>query len=445
MFEVVIIYYIQVEGKYSLLNKKYYKKLLTNLFNESVTSCHPSFLMHKYIPKKKPKGRTVIIGVGKGASEMAKHYEIAWEKKGYGALEGLVLTRYGHSSKCNNIKVIEASHPIPDKNGIFATKEIIKIIEKLTEEDLLIFLLSGGASSLLISPRKGLLLKDKQNITNQLLNSGASISEINAVRKHLSLVKGGQIIKYAYPAKVLTLAISDVPGDYFDVIGSGPTYPDETTRYDAINVLKKYNIKINDKISKVINNDNCETPNKNNKIFRKSEYILVARPQDALTAAAKVAKSSGFNTLILSDCIEGNADDVGIVHSSIVNQVLKFNQPNKKPLCILSGGETTVTVNNKNGRGGRNSQFLLSLAIHLKSASNVYAIACDTDGIDGSENNAGAVIFPDTIKRAYNLGLSPNKFLSENDTYSFFQKLDDLIISGPTNTNVNDFRAILIT
>ena len=407
-------------------------------------SCHPSNLMYKYIPKKKPKGRTIIIGAGKGSSEMAKHFELAWEKKGFGPLEGFILTRYGHASKCINIKIVEASHPIPDKNGILATKNIIKILKELKKEDLLIFLLSGGASSLLVLPRSGLSLKHKQKINNLLLNSGASISEINTVRKHLSLVKGGQLVKYAYPAKVLTLAISDVPGDFYEVIGSGPTYPDETTRYDAINVLKKYNIKYDNNINNVINSANCETPNKNNKIFKNCKYRLIAKSQDALTEAAKIAKSYGFNTLILSDCVEGQSNDVGIVHASIVKQIRKYSKRKKKPLCIFSGGETTVSINNKNGKGGRNTQFLLSLAIHLNSADNVYAISCDTDGIDGSEDNAGAIIFPDTIERASKLGLSPNNFLQNNDTYTFFKKLEDLIISGPTNTNVNDFRAILI-
>ena len=426
------------------MNNKYYKKLLINLFKEAVESCHPSNLMHKYIPSKKPKGRTFVVGAGKGSSEMAKHFEKAWEDKGYGPLNGIVVTRYGHAHKCNNIEIIEASHPIPDKNGVIATKKIIQALKDLQKEDLLIFLISGGASSLLVYPREGLNLKDKQKLNSLLLNSGATISEINMVRKHLSFVKGGQLALYAHPAKVLTLAISDVPGDNYDVIGSGPTCPDETTRFDAIKVLKKYDIKYNNKIKEILSSKKCETPNKNNKVFQNISYKLIAKPQDALNTAKNYIKSYGFKTLILSDSIEGEADDIGLMHSAIVKQVKKFNQPKKPPLCILSGGETTVTIKNLMGKGGRNTQFLLSLAIQLGKYDDVYAIACDTDGIDGSENNAGAVIYPDTIKRAKDLGYDPNHFLRNNNSYKFFNSLGDLVITGPTNTNVNDFRAILI-
>jgi len=253
------------------------------------------------------------------------------------------------------------------------------------------------------------------------------------------------LARYAYPAKTITLAISDVPGDHFGVIASGPTYPDSTSNKDALDVLYKYNISCSKNIYKILKSDNNETPKSNDKIFNYSTFNLIARPQNALLEAAKVAKSQNFYPLILSDSIEGESNDVGLVHSAIVKQVIKFGQPAKAPLCILSGGETTVTIKNNNGKGGRNTQFLLSLAIALASTKNVYAIACDTDGIDGSENNAGAILYPDTLKRAYKKGLNPKDYLERNDSYSFFYKLGDIIETGPTYTNVNDFRAILIT
>ena len=255
------------------MNNNYYRKILENLYIDAMQSCHPSNLMHKYIPKKKPSGRTYVVGAGKASSEMAKYFEKAWEGRGYGKLQGLIISRYGHASKCKNIQVVEASHPVPDDMGFKATKEIIKIAESLKKSDLLIFLVSGGASSLLVNPREGLTLKEKQKLNLSLLRCGATISEINTVRKHLSAVKGGQLALHAYPAKIITLAISDVPGDEYDVIGSGPTYPDKTSRYDAINILNKYNIKYNNKIRRILNNDNCATTNYDNEIFLNTEYL----------------------------------------------------------------------------------------------------------------------------------------------------------------------------
>ncbi len=376
---------------------------------------------------------------------MARAFEIAWKKKGYNDLNGIVITRYGHKRKCENIKIIEASHPKPDKAGLEATNDIINLIKPLKKEDLLVVLISGGGSSLLVSPLKNISLDEKQDLTHDLLRCGATISEINSVRKHLSNVKGGKLARYAYPAKTITLAISDVPGDHFGVIASGPTYPDSTSNKDALDVLYKYNISCSKNIYKILKSDNNETPKINDKIFNYSTFNLIARPQNALLEAAKVAKSQNFYPLILSDSIEGESNDVALVHSAIVKQVIKFGQPAKAPLCILSGGETTVTIKNNNGKGGRNTQFLLSLAIALASTKNVYAIACDTDGIDGSENNAGAILYPDTLERAYKKGLNPKDYLERNDSYSFFYKLGDIIETGPTYTNVNDFRAILIT
>jgi glycerate 2-kinase len=295
-----------------------------------------------------------------------------------------------------------------------------------------------------VAPIDGVSLEEKQELTNSLLKCGASISEINSVRKHLSKVKGGNLASYAYPAKIITLAISDVPGDDFGTIASGPTYPDNTTCLKAFAVLDKYKISCSKNIYDSLNSETNETPDKQDKIFDRSDFKLIAQPQKALLKAAKIAKKHAFSSLILSDSIEGESNDVGMVHASIVKQINKFSQPAKPPLCMLSGGETTVTIKDSNGKGGRNTQFLLSLAISLDSTSNVYAIACDTDGIDGSENNAGALLYPDTIDRAYKLGLNPKEYLEKNDAYTFFSKLGDLVETGPTYTNVNDFRAILI-
>ena len=427
------------------MKNNYYKNILLEMFNQAVLVSHPSNIMKNYIPDIEPSGKVIVVGAGKGSAEMARSFEEAWYNKGYKDLSGLVITRYGHKKKCKNINIIEASHPVPDQAGLKATKEMIKLLKTLNEEDLLIVLISGGGSSLLVLPIDGVSLEEKQELTNSLLKCGASISEINSVRKHLSKVKGGNLASYAFPAKIITLAISDVPGDDFGVIASGPTYPDNTSCINALAVLDKYKISCSKNIYKSLNSEVNETPDKEDKIFDRSDFKLIARPQNALLKAAEVSEDNKFSSLILSDSIEGESNDIGMVHAAIVKQVNKYAQPAKAPLCILSGGETTVTIRNPNGKGGRNTQFLLSLAIALDSVANVYAIACDTDGIDGSENNAGALLYPDTLERAYKLGLNPKKYVERNDAYTFFFKLGDLVETGPTYTNVNDFRAILVT
>ena len=423
----------------------YYKNILLEMFNQAVLVSHPSNIMKNYIPDIEPSGKVIVVGAGKGSAEMARSFEEAWYNKGYKDLSGLIITRYGHKKICRNIKIVEASHPVPDQAGLKATKEMIKLLKTLNEEDLLIVLISGGGSSLLVLPIDGVSLEEKQELTNSLLKCGASISEINSVRKHLSKVKGGNLASYAFPAKIITLAISDVPGDDFGVIASGPTYPDNTSCINALAVLDKYKISCSKNIYESLNSEVNETPDKEDKIFDRSDFKLIAQPQNALLKAAEVSEDNKFSSLILSDSIEGESNDIGMVHAAIVKQVNKYAQPAKAPLCILSGGETTVTIRKPNGKGGRNTQFLLSLAIALDSVANVYAIACDTDGIDGSENNAGALLYPDTLERAYKLGLNPKKYLERNDAYTFFFKLGDLVETGPTYTNVNDFRAILVT
>ena len=426
-------------------NNIFHKNVLINLFKEAVKAADPYNIIGRYLPKKPPEGRTVIIGAGKASARMAKSFEENWINRDFGLIEGIVITRYGHAEKCRYVEVIEASHPVPDQLGLQGTSRIIKLISGLGHKDLLVFLVSGGGSSLLTAPKKGISLEEKREITNSLLNSGATITEMNCIRKHLSMVKGGNLASLAYPAKILTLAISDVPGDDPSVIASGPTYPDDTYSYEARDIIEKYDIKCSKNVLSLLDSKSEENPKSNDKIFANTSYKIIARPQNSLVSAANFAKSSGFKSLILSDSIEGEANDVGIVHASIAKQVIKYGQPFKPPLCILSGGETTVKINNINGKGGRNSQFLLSLAISLNSQRNIFAIACDTDGIDGVELNAGSLIFPSTLKRGLDLGMNAKDYLHRNDSYSYFSKLNDLVITGPTKTNVNDFRAMLIT
>ena len=423
---------------------KFYKNILIDLFKESVKSADPSVVLEKYIPKP-PKGRIVVIGAGKASARMAKVFEQIWLKRGYGKLEGIVLTRYGHGEKCKFIEIIEASHPVPDKAGIEGTNKIINLVSNLERKDLLVFLVSGGGSSLMVAPKENINLKEKQNITDSLLRSGASISEINCVRKKLSRVKGGNLAALAYPAKILTLAISDVPGDDPSVIASGPTFPDSSNSQEALEVIKRYKIVCSNNVISLLTSKDKDNLGRSNKIFSNSSYKIIASSQNSLKSSANFIKSKGFKPIILSDSMEGDADTVGIIHGAIAKQIIKYGSPFKPPLCILSGGETTVKVNNLKGRGGRNTQFLLSLAIHLNSEENIYSIACDTDGIDGVESNAGAIIFPDSLKRGLKIGIHARDYLNRNDAYTFFHKLKDLVFTGPTKTNVNDFRALIIT
>jgi hydroxypyruvate reductase len=370
---------------------------------------------------------------------MAKAFEEAWNYP----LEGVVVTRYGHKVSTRFIKVLEASHPIPDAAGMAAAIEMQSLIANLTSDDLVVFLVSGGGSSLLTLPAEGISLEDKKVLNTKLLQSGANIREMNCVRKHLSRVKGGRLAETIWPAQCVTLAISDIPGDDLSVIASGPTEPDETTFTDAQAILSKYRINEPKSIINLLASGNAETPKSDNPIFKNIHSHLIATPQQSLEAAAAVAKENGFNPIILGDAIEGEAREVARVLAGITKQVIRHSQPVQKPCVLLSGGETTVTVNG-NGRGGRNVEFLLSLAIELNGLEGVWAFAGDTDGIDGTEDNAGAVITPDTLKRASEIGLDAKLMLADNNGYSFFTQLNDLVITGPTLTNVNDFRAIVI-
>ncbi|MBO0333801.1 glycerate kinase [Sneathiella sp. CAU 1612] len=418
------------------------RAFLASLFDAAVSAADPRETLVRHLPPV-PKGRAVVIGAGKAAASMAKAVEENWQ----GPLEGLVITRYEHGLPLEKIKVVEAGHPVPDAEGAKAADDILELLEGLTEDDLVLCLISGGGSSLLAKPGEGITLDEKKAVTKALLASGANITEMNTLRKHLSAIKGGRLAVAAYPAKVVTLMISDVPGDDPAVIASGPTVPDATTSADARGVLEKYNIDIPPSIDAYLNSPASETPAPDHPAFAKAQSIMIATPQESLQAAAALAASKGITPVILGDSIEGEARDVAAVMAAIVRQVKFHDQPSAKPCVLISGGETTVTVKSESGdtgRGGRNCEFLLALAHHLNGLDGVYVLACDTDGIDGTEDNAGAIITPDTLERASKAGLSAKNYLARHDSYSLFDGLGDLIKTGPTRTNVNDFRAILI-
>ena len=372
---------------------------------------------------------------------MAAAVEAAWPDV---PLSGLVITRYGHSAPTRAIEVVEAGHPMPDAAGAIAADRLAGMMSAAGPEDLVLFLASGGGSALLALPAEGVSLEDKRAVNAALLHSGADIGEMNAVRKHLSALKGGRLAALAAPARVLTLAISDVPGDRPDVIGSGPSVPDESTLADALDVLRRYEIDVPWSVRQRLENPTAETPKPGDPIFANTEYRLIASPQQALEAAAEEARSGGVTPIVLSDRIEGEAREVGKALAGIALQAAAHGQPAPPPLLLLSGGETTVTVRNAEGRGGRNAEYLLGHALGLNGHVQVHAIAGDTDGIDGSEDNAGAYLAPDSLARLKALGHDPATMLKENNAYGAFSALGDLIVTGPTLTNVNDFRATLI-
>jgi len=370
---------------------------------------------------------------------MAKAVEDHWQ----GPLEGLVVTRYGHAVACGRIEVVEAAHPVPDAAGRRAAADILARVGGLTADDLVLCLISGGGSALLALPADGLSLEDKQAVGRALLKSGADISEMNCVRKHLSAIKGGRLAAAAAPARVVTLAISDVPGDDPAVIASGPGVPDPTSFADARAILAKYGITPPTAVARHLEAASEESPKPGDPRLARAELRLIARPQDSLEAAAAKARELGVGPMILGDAIEGESREVARVMAAIAKQAARYGQPAKAPCVLLSGGETTVTVRGQ-GRGGRNAEFLLALAVALDGHDGIHAIACDTDGIDGSEDNAGATIGPDSLARAHAKGLDPKAYLADNDGYSLFESLGDLVMTGPTLTNVNDFRAILV-
>ncbi len=412
--------------------------ILRRMFDAAVAAALPE----RCIPGNLPvpgTGRTLVVGAGKASAAMAAALERHWS----GPLSGLVVTRYGHAVPCRNIEIVEAAHPVPDEAGRAAAARMLELVRGLAPGNLVICLISGGGSALLTLPAPGISLADKQAVNRALLKSGANIAEMNCVRKHLSAIKGGRLAANAHPARVVTLVISDVPGDDPAVIASGPTVPDPTTFEEARAVLAKYRIEPPESVRSHLERAQDETPKPDDLRLRSAQTLLVARPQDALVAAAEVARASGLTPLILGDSIEGEAREVATVMAGIARQVVRHGQPVPAPCVLLSGGETTVTVRGK-GRGGRNAEFLLALALALDGEPRVYALAADTDGIDGTEDNAGGLVTPESLARAAALGLEPKRMLQENDGYRFLAARDALVTTGPTLTNVNDFRAILV-
>ncbi len=423
------------------------RKFLRALFNAALAAADPYKAIAPALPATVP-GRTVVVGAGKASAAMARAFEQLWP----GKLEGLVVTRRGHAVPCERIEIVEASHPVPDAAGQESARRILDLARGLGPDDQLVFLVSGGGSALLALPAPGLTLEDKQAVTRALLRSGATIGEINTVRKHLSAIKGGRLAAAAAlgkpRARVVTLAISDVPGDDPAVIASGPTVPDPSTFADARAVLAKYRIDEPEAVIAHLQAAEDETPKPGDPVFADARYTLIASPQQALAAAADAAQAAGVTPIVLSDRIEGEARDIGLMHAAIAVQLREGRlrvgaRSVKLPAVLLSGGETTVTVRGP-GRGGRNSEFLLSLAAALNGAPGIAAIACDTDGIDGTEDNAGAILLPDSIARAATRGVAIKTAMAENDAWGFFDALGDLVVTGPTLTNVNDFRAILV-
>lgn len=414
------------------------RPLLRRMFDAAVAAAQPALCLPPHLPPC-PKGRTIVIGAGKASAAMARALEDHW----HSPLEGLVVTRYGYDVACDRIEIVQAAHPVPDAAGIKAAQRILEMVSGLTADDLVIALISGGGSSLLVAPGPGLTLGDKQAVNAALLKSGATISEMNCVRRHLSSLKGGRLAAACYPAKVLTLLISDVPGDNPIDIASGPTVADPTTCADALAILARYRIDVPGAMRSLLESGGGESIKPGDPRLDGHNVRIITAPQMALEAAAQAARTEGIPTYILGDSLEGEAREIGKALAGIARQVTMHGQPFTTPCVLLSGGETTVALKGT-GRGGRNVEFLLSLAVALDGLHGVHAIACDTDGVDGAEEIAGACLAPDTLARAWAQGINPRASLDNNDGHGFFQALGDSVITGPTLTNVNDFRAISI-
>jgi glycerate 2-kinase len=417
------------------------RRLLRDMFDAAIEAASPDKAVPANLPPP-PTGRTVVVGAGKAAASMARAVEARWSADE--PLTGLVVTRYGHGvGRLKRIEVVEAAHPIPDTAGQMAARRILDLVKDLGPEDLALCLISGGGSALLSLPAPGITLDEKQALNKALLRSGANINEINCVRKHLSAIKGGRLAIAAAPARIVSLIISDVPADDPSVIASGPTTPDTTTLEDAKAVLKRYGIVAPASVVALLENNRLETPKPGDPAFARSETRIIAAPQASLEAAAEIAASAGYRPLILGDAIEGEASEFGKVMAGIARQVAVHGQPAPPPCALISGGETTVTVKGT-GRGGRNVEFLLSLVVELDGRPRIFAIAGDTDGTDGAEEVAGAIVTPDSLERARRIGLNARASLADNDAHGFFGALGDQVVTGPTLTNVNDFRAVLI-
>ena len=422
---------------------------LRSLYDAAVARALPARNTAPFLPTPPDpsRGRTLVLGAGKAGGAMAAAVDALWPVNA--ALRGLVVTRYQHvppqyRNAPGRIEVVEAAHPVPDEAGRRAAQLILDLTRGLSPDDLVLCLISGGASALLALPAEGVSFEEKQAINRALLKSGAAIDEMNCVRKHLSAIKGGRLAARCAPARVVTLMISDVPGDSPEVIGSGPTVPDSSTCADALRILARYGIAIPDAARAGLESGAFESPKPGDPRFARNSVHMIATPRQSLEAAAALARSAGLAAHVLSDEIEGESREVGKVHAALARSVAHHSTPFAKPCVILSGGETTVTVRDKTGRGGRAGEFLLGCALALQGEPGIHVLAADTDGIDGIEDNAGASVTPDTLARAAALGLKAGEFLDRNDAYTFFNRLGDLVISGPTFTNVNDFRALLV-
>lgn len=413
--------------------------LLTKMFEAAIAAAQPARRVPPLLPTP-TSGRLIVIGAGKASAAMAKAVEDNWQ----GELSGVVVTRYGYAVPCKRIEIIESAHPVPDAASERASQRLLQAVAGLREDDVVLCLISGGGSSLMVAPLAGLTLDDKQAVSRALLRSGASISEMNCVRRHLSAIKGGRLAAACHPAKVITLLLSDVPGDRPMDIASGPTVADPTTCADALAIIERYKVELPSHVVEVLRSGRGESIKPGDLRLVRNEIRFVATPQLALEAAASVARDASVPVHILGDSIEGEALDAGKTMAGIALQVARRAQPFVPPCILLSGGETTVTVRG-NGRGGRNVEFLLSLAVALDGCDGIHALAGDTDGVDGLEEIAGAYLAPDALARAWRQGINPKRSLADNDGHSFFQSLGDSIVTGPTMTNVNDFRAIYIT
>ncbi|MEO1537466.1 MAG: glycerate kinase [Pseudomonadota bacterium] len=414
------------------------RAFLTRLFKAAVIAADPKTALKPHLPEK-PKGRTVVIGAGKGAAQMAAAFEDLWGAP----VTGTVVTRYGYSAKTRYIQVIEASHPVPDEAGLSAARILQENVTGLSEDDLVVALICGGGSALLPAPPDGLTLSDEQSLNRALLASGAPISVMNAIRKQVSLVKGGRLAQMACPARVVSLVVSDVPGDAPFQVASGPTVPDVSDRETALKFVAGYNIELPNVITDYLATARDTTPLPSDSAFSRNEVKVIASAAISLDAAAIAARGEGISPVILSDCIEGEAKDIGMMHAAMAREIRVQNRPFEAPVVVLSGGETTVTIRGDGGRGGRNTEFLLAFAGGIEELS-MTAMAADTDGIDGSEDNAGAFANGTTWKRLRAGGHDPRQLLTGHDAWAAFNALGDLFEPGPTGTNVNDFRAILI-
>ena len=428
---------------YAMIFSKNPRAFLTSLFEAAVDAAKPEGIIRTYLPEK-PKGRLVVVGAGKGSAQMGRAFEKAWYDKYGEPVNGVIVTRYGYGCACENLEILEAAHPVPDDAGLAASKVILERVANLNEDDLVVVLVSGGGSALLPAPPMGLSLQDEIDVNEVLLASGAPISAMNTVRKHVSEIKGGRLAVAAYPAKVVSLLVSDIPGDAPEYIASGPTVPDTGNRQDALAIIDQYAMQLPDRVIDHIRSPQANAPLPTDESFRRCEHHVIASASKSLERACAMALDAGIEAHILSDCIEGEAREAAHTQAAIVREIVNRDRPFKKPVLLLSGGETTVTLRGS-GRGGRNTEFLLSFAIDIAGLKGVHAFSADTDGIDGSEDNAGAFADGETAGAMRSSGIDPVAYLQNNDAYTAFDKVNGLFIPGPTGTNVNDFRAILIT